>query len=266
MNRVTWSALSIFIGATIAGTLTDMPRRTTPVFPGVAVGDFHVHAMPGDGFLPVWEVQREANRRGLDAIAITNHNHQLALRIGRRLGLLSDYPIVIPGQEVTARTFHMAAVGINATIDSELGARAALDAIHVQGGVGIAAHPFAKAWRDTDVDALRRLDGSEVGHPAIALRPEWARELREFYERARAVNPDLAAIGSSDFHGGRIGAYCTHVTVHAPTQEAVLQAIREGRTAAYSPGQSVCPADQYGVHTVLAFVALLSLAIVVGRS
>ena len=68
--------------------------------------------MPGDGFLPVWEIQKEAARRGIDVVAITNHNHNLAWRIAQSLGLLAEYPLVIPGQELTTPTFHMAAVGV----------------------------------------------------------------------------------------------------------------------------------------------------------
>jgi hypothetical protein len=204
----------------------------------------------------------------VDVIAITNHNHNLALRIGQRLGLVAEYPIVIPGQEVTTRSFHMVAVGVTAMIDSGLSAREALDAIHAQGGVGIAAHPFAASWRDADVEALRRLDGAEVAHPASRMRPEWGPELREFFQRARAVNPDLAPIGSSDFHGGRVGHYCTHLTVDDVSRDGVLAAIRHGRTVAFGPEQRMCGPERsaYGLHTVFALMALLALAVVVVRS
>ena len=268
MRRLSLAARAVFAAVVVTGTLTDVPGRSAPASGTLLVGDFHVHAMPGDGFLPVWEIQREASRRGVDVIAITNHNHSLALRIGQRLGLLTGYPIVIPGQEVTSPSFHMTAVGVTTMVDSDLSAREALDAIHAQGGVGIAAHPFKRSWIDADVEALRRLDGAEVAHPSMAMRPSWDAELRAFYETARQVNPDLAAIGSSDFHGGRVGLYCTHVTVDEVSQEGILEGIRRGRTVALGPRQSACSGavPDYGLHTVLALVALVSLAVVVVRS
>ncbi len=43
----------------------------------VLAADFHVHSFPGDGVLPPWDLAVEARRRGLDAIALTNHNAML---------------------------------------------------------------------------------------------------------------------------------------------------------------------------------------------
>ena len=49
----------------------------------VLAGDFHVHAFVGDGGVAPWELGREAARRGLDVIAVTNHNQLLAARLTR---------------------------------------------------------------------------------------------------------------------------------------------------------------------------------------
>ena len=265
MTRVRVVAIILYAAAVLAGTLTDVPRRQAPASPARLIGDFHVHAMPGDGFLPVWEIQKEAARRGIDVVAITNHNHNLAWRIAQSLGLLAEYPLVIPGQELTTPTFHMAVVGVTSMVDSRLSAREALDAIHAQGGVGIAAHPFAKSWTDTDVEALRRLDGAEVGHPSIAMRASWDAELRAFYERARRENPRVAAIGSSDFHGGQLGRYCTALDVPEPTARGVVDAIRGGRTTAYGAPSPPCPAvaADRGLHTAIALAGLLALAVLI---
>ena len=110
----------VFVAAVVAGTITDAPRATKPRNSLVLRADFHVHAAPGDGLLPVWEIQREAERRGLDVIAITNHNHQVATRLARAFGLVRDYPIVIDSQELTTPGFHMAAVGVPDPIDWRL--------------------------------------------------------------------------------------------------------------------------------------------------
>jgi hypothetical protein len=59
------------------------------------------------------------------------------------------------------------------------------------------------------------------------------REIREFYERTRRRNADLAPVGSSDFHLiAPLGACRTYVFVREVSEQGVLEAIRNGRTVA----------------------------------
>jgi hypothetical protein len=262
MPRVRALAIGGFAAAVLAGTLTDVPRRAAPASPAVLAGDFHVHAAPGDGLLPVWEVRREAERRGLDVIAITNHNHALASRLSRWAGLESAYPIVIHGQEVTTSGFHIAAVGVATMVESRLPAREAIAAIHAQGGVAIASHPIDDSWTERDIEALSALDGVEVAHPVVLASAEWKQEVEEFHRRARAVNPDVAAIGSSDFHGGPIGRCRTFLVVDEPSAAGVLEAIRRGRTEARCGGPDAAGFG-YGLPTWIALAALGALAVTV---
>ena len=76
--------------------------------------------------------------------------------------------------------------------------------------------------------ALRPLH-SDV-HRDAAFRAE----LEAFYARARRVNSDIAAIGSSDFHAMPpvIGRCRTYLFVRERTKAGVLDAIRSGRTLA----------------------------------
>ena len=83
----------------------------------VLAGDFHVHSFLGDGLLAPWEYSREAARRGLDVIAITNHNQIFAARVTAAAARMSGSPIVIVGQEVTTAKFHMVAAGISTRVD-----------------------------------------------------------------------------------------------------------------------------------------------------
>lgn len=232
MNTARTIAAAVFGAAVSTMTVTDVPVRRPPSGPAVLSGDFHVHGMPGDGALPVWEIQREAARRGLDVVAITNHNSNLSMRLARLLGLLEPYPIVIPGEEITTGSFHIAAVGIQTLVDHRLPAAAIIDAIHAQGGVAIGAHATV-----TESSANRTLDGTEAAHPMILIGPKWADRLRLAYEDARAVHPGIAAIGSSDFHVGTpLGLCRTYVVVEEVSAAGVLDAIRRGRTVAAGPG------------------------------
>lgn len=283
MNRITALAFAVYLTAVTAGTLADAPPVSAPASLRVLAGDFHVHAAPGDGMLPVWEAQREAERRGLDVIAITNHNHDYASRLGQRLGLTSAYPIVIASQELTTPDFHIAAVGVTTMVDWRLPGREAIAAIHRQGGVAIAAHPILNSWRERDEQALRMLDGVEVAHPIVRSKPERKREVEEFFARVRQLRPEVSPIGSSDFHGGPLGDWRTYLIVDEVSREGVLDAIRRGRTVAAGPDGRLIGGEEhvalvrrqmsaaiasgfgYGLSTWLALAALLALGVIVTR-
>ena len=231
--------LAIVIGGVIAGTALDRIPVRTPARAGdqfVIAADFHVHAFFGDGGVPPWEIAREASRRKLDAIVISNHNQLLAARLGQlgsRIYPAGQRALVIPAQELTTPQFHMIAAGITQTIDWRLTAGQAITAIHGQGGVAIAAHPGREASRAFDDDALRLLDGTEVAHPAGRRIAAAERELREFFDRSAAVKPSIAPIGSSDFHfGGTLGQCRTFVFADEVSVAGVLDAVRRGATVA----------------------------------
>lgn len=234
MTAARAAALVLVLAGLAAGAALDRVADYVPQREGqryVLAADFHVHAFIGDGALPPWQVAREARRRGLQVIAITNHNQLWGARITAALS--RGLPIVIVGQEITAPKFHMAAVGLAHPVDWRLSAKDAIDAVHAQGGVAIAAHPMQTSWRDMDDQALARLDGTEVAHPAVDLTRDGRQELRAFRERVQRVNPGVAAIGSSDFHfAGEMGQYRTYVLAREVSQAGVLDAVREGRTVA----------------------------------
>jgi hypothetical protein len=228
------AAAILFAACVVAGTLADTVRPVArPAGPAILAADFHVHAFPADGALPIWDLQREAGRRGLDVVAITNHNRDLATSLAKASGRIAPYPMVIPGQEVTASRFHMVAIGITRMIDPRLRAADAIAAIHAQGGVAIAAHPVAASWREPDAEALAALDGVEVAHPIMLAGAMSGTELQGFYDRGRRLKPNLAPIGASDFHFNvPIGLCRTFVLADEVSQRGVLDAIRGGRTVA----------------------------------
>jgi predicted metal-dependent phosphoesterase TrpH len=228
-------ALLVVVGA-ILGTFTDSQNAPPAVRAGdywILSGDFHVHAFPGDGGLPVWELRREAARRGLHAIAITNHNHFAAARLAPGAFSNREAPFVLRGQEVTARTYHIAAVGLERPVNARQSATRAIAAVQAQGGAAIAAHPGRDFWAGFDTTALRVLDGTELAHPEAEEKPEFAREFADFHELSRALNPDVSAIGSSDFHfAAPLGLCRTFLLTTEASPGGVLAALKAGRTVA----------------------------------
>jgi nucleotide-binding universal stress UspA family protein len=202
----------------------------------VVIADLHVHAFPGDGGLPPWDIRREARRRGIDVVAIANHNHAVALRLDRALFTPPTRPLVLAAEETTSSRYHLISLGIRESIDWRLSLADAIRAIHAQGGVAIAAHPIDD-FGPFDDDVLRMLDGLEVAHPIGHYDAVARAQLEALYERARRVKPTIAPIGSSDYHfGAPIGFSHTRLLVGDLSAEGVLDAIRAGRAVAYAPG------------------------------
>lgn len=227
-----------FVLLVLAGTFRDVVMQPSPRREGLLVADLHVHPFPGDGVLTVWQLQREATRRGLDVIAVAGHNNRVALRLAHALGRLSVAPIILESQELTSPGFHIVAVGVRSMIDWWLPVPEAVRAIHAQGGVAIAAHPVRFAWKPLDEASLGALDGVEVTHPMAGRWGSSRRELDQFFAAARAVKPGVAPIGSTDFHGAApLGLCRTYLLTADRSAAGALDAIRHGRTVA---------ADQFG--------------------
>jgi hypothetical protein len=230
-----WPGPVLLLMGIVVGTIGGQTAaRSAPAVDGYRIfaGDFHVHGFFGDGALPPWEIRREAARRGLDVVAITNHNQTFAARLGAWLGRRFDGPLVLVAEELTTPGFHIAAVGIRHPVEWRLPALGAIDAIHEQGGVAVAAHPDESYPRSFDRSALERLDGVEVEVPA-ADKPD-ARSALDFYELAKRVRSHVSPIGSSDFHfAAPVGSPRTYLFATDLTREAILDALRSGRTVSY---------------------------------
>ena len=94
-----------------------------------------------DGVTRPADVIAAAARKGLDAIAITDHNtmkgYEQAKRWGKKYGIAE-----FPGEEMNTRDGHVLAFGIQETIRPGLSALDTIDRIHSQGGLAVAVHPF----------------------------------------------------------------------------------------------------------------------------
>ena len=225
-------AFGLIAGTLGASTPSVVPRRAGDYW--ILAADFHVHAFAGDGALAPWALRGEVARAGLELFALTNHNQTFTAAFARRLAGDSPGPMVLVGQEVTAKDFHISAVGIETTIDADQPAAKVIEDIHAQGGIAIANHPEAANYTiGYDDRALRLLDGFERAHPILHSRPTVRTSFAEFERRIVAVNPGVAFIGSSDFHGSGSPGLCrTYVLARTRTVASVLDAIREGRTVA----------------------------------
>lgn len=197
----------------------------------VLEGDFHVHTTFSDGLLSPLLVVRQAERRGLDVIAVTEHNTTLPGRIARWWTRATDGPIVVVGEEVTTSRHHVVAIGIEDTISADGSVKDVVREIHRQGGIAIAAHPVARFQPGLE-PARHDFDAAEIMHPiAYSSRdPRWRFEDMLAWWESTAPRP--TAIGSSDYHFASVLGLCkTLVFVREPADAgSVLEAIHDGRT------------------------------------
>ena len=226
---------ALMAAAVVAGTIADRPPVNPPLFAGgyrVLAADFHTHSSTlSDGALTPFGMVLEARRQRLDVIAVTGHNQLSDARVARWYSRIVGAPVVLVGEEVlTGPRYHLIAVGVTKRVGFLQPAAAAIDEIHRQGGVAIAAHPTRGGGGDWfDRAALERLDGAEICHPLIYVYGAGQRDLEDF--RARAP---LAAIGSSDFHGTAAMGLCrTFVFARDASEPSILEAIRAHRTVVY---------------------------------
>ena len=173
------------------------PRRELPSVDGLVwrAGDFHAHSVHSDGALTVTELASLAAERGLDFLAVTDHNtishHRELAAASRHIGIQ-----LIAGQEVTTGFGHANAFGDIGWVDFRQPATAWLDAVEADGGLLSVNHPLGGdcAWRH---ELPRRAPLAEVWHSSWPDM-RWGGQLAWWL----AWDQDVIPVGGSDFHGG----------------------------------------------------------------
>lgn len=102
--------------------------------------DLHVHTKSrGRVFIDAVKLREVLKRRGLDGIAVTNFfdiSHGLELK-----DKLKEFNMIV-GQEIWTKEGHIIGLGLKERIADFLSPSQTIDAIHLQGGLAVAVHPF----------------------------------------------------------------------------------------------------------------------------
>ncbi|MGN9893462.1 CehA/McbA family metallohydrolase [Micromonospora sp. L31] len=245
LHRIPPDGLSYEVTATTSTTGPDAPtppaapprpdRPPRRALPGVdgrrwIAGDLHAHTVHSDGAATIDELAALASARGLDFLAVTDHNtvshHPWLPAASARYGLT-----LLPGQEVTTDRGHANVFGPVGWVDFRQPPDEWLAGAERAGGLMSVNHPLGGdcAWRQPLATRTRL---AEVWHSGW-----WDRTWGAPLAWARAWRPDVVPIGGSDFHrpgdDAPPGSPTTWLLVDddREPQAAVLDALAAGRTA-----------------------------------
>lgn len=155
--------------------------------------DLHMHTTCSDGWASPARLARWLMRSRLAAAAVTDHDTiEGALRVEEALD--GAGPDLVIGSEVTSADGHILALFIHQDVKAGLSAALTIDAIHEQGGLAIAAHPFSLALGVGDLAARLPFDGVEVLNGSPLMNLSNARAAR------RLARVSAANVGGSDAH------------------------------------------------------------------
>ncbi|MEX1253718.1 MAG: CehA/McbA family metallohydrolase [Dehalococcoidia bacterium] len=220
-----------------------LPTKPAPA-PGATVnratgwyrGDFHSHTEHSDGYNSIDEYATAAGRRGLDFLAITDHNtcshfEEIAARP------LRDGLLLIPGEEVTTFWGHANVWGLGRWTDFRVsddgGMQRVLDWVEERGGLFSPNHP-KRGW-PWEFDKVRDFRVVEAWQGAWRFYNE---ESLAFWAERLDAGARVVAVGGSDCHSippainlhpWTLGDPCTWVYAQGGLSEAgVLDAVRAG--------------------------------------
>lgn len=205
-------------------------------FAGYSRADTHMHTNLGDGTASPARVIEEATRKGLQVIAITDHDHVEGAKRVTELAARQQCRLqVITGVEVSTRQGHLLGLFVSKAPRALQSVEASIEAIKEQGGLVIIPHPLGRlvpSLSRAKIDALLNkdfpIDGIEIYNPSPANAA-----MRSTVRLANA-QWGFAEMGGSDAHFWQhIGAAYTLFPGSSP--DDLRRAIVE---------RTVCPGGQ----------------------
>lgn len=196
--------------------------------------DPHIHSVySGDSRSEVTDILKQAEKKGLDAIAISDHNEIKGSRLARKI---TKDIIVVPSIEISSDKGHILGLGVDEIIPKGLSAVETVDRIHDAGGLAIVPHPFSfyRHGLFCNVDKNLGVDGVETKNARYILG------YSNKQSQTLAYNKRLATLGASDSHFIQsIGDAFTEVNTKGDDSvDGILKAIMHRRCKAMGHGTS----------------------------
>lgn len=205
--------------------------------------DLHIHSnYSTDSNLAVDNILKRAVSKGLDGIAICDHNTVegglFAIQRARELKL---HLLVIPGIEISTSDGHLIVLGIRENIQPGLPVLETINIARQKGGVVIAPHPFKRnsiGFAAKDADAIETFNSR-----CVFGENEKAKQM--------AFELEKPEVGGSDSHLlSTIGLGFTEIDTR-PDESSVLESVRKGKTRS---GGKIIPPGIIVIHAIRAMV------------
>jgi predicted metal-dependent phosphoesterase TrpH len=166
--------------------------------------DTHIHTSYSDGFMsPEETVEIIVAQTDLRVIAITDHETTEGAWVAQAYADRQRLPLdIIIGQECSTREGDVVGLFLKSTLPSFKTAPEAIEAIHAQGGLAVAVHPFSQ-W--STLKNMRGLGSKIFGLPLDAVEARngcpanfLSNPLTAWLNRSLGQN--LPELGGSDSH------------------------------------------------------------------
>jgi hypothetical protein len=189
-------------------------------------GNLHAHTTLSDGELPPDETIEAFARKGYDFVALTDHD-AIAL---------PDAPppqiLVLPGVEHSAQQ-HILRVNVTSTLPHDLSYQSVIDLTLQEGGLVILNHPNwgenHDHWHNAHLLQLQRYHGIEIYNNVIEYL-EGSPYALDRWDLLLSEGKQVWGYANEDTHRVfQIGSAWNAVNVRERSQEAVLNALKEGR-------------------------------------
>jgi hypothetical protein len=224
--------------------------------PGWFRGDLHMHDAHSDGSCtseggkkvpcPLFKTVEAARARGLDFIAITDHNTVSHFNEVRELAPYFDRMLFIPGREITTFQGHANVFGATEFMDFRLTSKYVptfddlLNEVEKENALISINHPGSPTgaecmgcgWsvKNTDfkrVHVIEAVNGGSLDGPQSGI-PFWQKRLNEGFRETAIGGSDNHNASYDPQHESAIGKPTTVVYAENLSEEAVLKAIRAG--------------------------------------
>lgn len=212
----------------------------------MGLADLHIHSLHSwDGTATVAAILKTASMRGLNVVAITDHDELGG--VAEALELAPAYGLeVVPGVEVSTADGHLLALYVRRPVPAGQPLKETLHRIGEMGGLAVAAHPAAFGIDSLTPDLIRRAR-RESDLAKVLVGVETLNGCLLFNRRSSIVAEPLARalgmahVGNSDAHSvALIGAGLTRFMGHGAAD--LRRALEFGLTQAMAGQPTGAPA------------------------
>jgi predicted metal-dependent phosphoesterase TrpH len=193
--------------------------------------DLHVHTTySSDSVITPKQLVFYAKKRGLTAVAVTDHNK---VEGARKIAEQTDV-LIIPGTEVSSMHGHIVGLNVNELIPRGLSADETVDRIHKAGGIAIACHPFALMKGSVGKHVTSKFDAVEAINASAFPFNRATRKAHQLAEQLK-----LPKVAGTDAHYGPVIGQAYTIINAEPNVEAIIKAIKNGQCKPAGTGISL---------------------------